>query len=141
LGNLNNDVDINSAWETIRGNLKIWIKKSLGYYELKKDYSIISRTGASLYISCSSAVQWQMIVLAYHGSQCTKFHIVGWTWWFFTPFYLESCIWPDAISDSLSDAAACQRLRGAMSYRLRWCNFLVQGYHCWPWDKATIFLM
>jgi hypothetical protein len=23
LGNLNNDVDINSAWETIRGNLKI----------------------------------------------------------------------------------------------------------------------
>jgi hypothetical protein len=39
-----------------------------------------------------------MIVLAYHGSQRTKFHAARWTCWSFTPFYLVSCIWPDAIS-------------------------------------------
>jgi hypothetical protein len=33
------DVDaevINSVWETIRENIKISVKKSIGYYELKK---------------------------------------------------------------------------------------------------------
>jgi hypothetical protein len=30
------EVEINSAWETIRGNIKISAKKSLGYLELKK---------------------------------------------------------------------------------------------------------
>jgi hypothetical protein len=29
-------VDINRAWETIRGNIKISAKESLGCYELKK---------------------------------------------------------------------------------------------------------
>jgi hypothetical protein len=29
-------VDINRAWETIRENIKIPVKESLGYYELKK---------------------------------------------------------------------------------------------------------
>jgi hypothetical protein len=29
---------------------------------------------------------------------CTKFHTVGWTYWFFASVYLESCIWPNAIS-------------------------------------------
>jgi hypothetical protein len=29
-------VDINSAWEMIRDNIKISAKESLGYYELKK---------------------------------------------------------------------------------------------------------
>jgi hypothetical protein len=36
LENLDNDVDINRAWETIRENIKISAKMSLGYYELKK---------------------------------------------------------------------------------------------------------
>jgi hypothetical protein len=36
LENLDNDVDINRAWETIRENIKISAKVSLGYYELKK---------------------------------------------------------------------------------------------------------
>jgi hypothetical protein len=49
-----------------------------------------------LYSSCSSVMQW-MIVLAYLGSQCTKFHASGSTCWFCTSFYLESCIWPDVI--------------------------------------------
>jgi hypothetical protein len=31
-----------------------------------------------LYSSCSSMMQWQMIVLAYLGSQCTKFYTAGW---------------------------------------------------------------
>jgi hypothetical protein len=29
-------VDVNKAWETIRENIKISAKESLGYYELKK---------------------------------------------------------------------------------------------------------
>jgi hypothetical protein len=36
LENLDNDVDIKRAWETIRENIKISAKVSLGYYELKK---------------------------------------------------------------------------------------------------------
>jgi hypothetical protein len=32
----NADVDINSAWETIRYNINISAKESLSYYELKK---------------------------------------------------------------------------------------------------------
>jgi hypothetical protein len=30
------DMDINSAWETVRDNIKISAKESGGYYELKK---------------------------------------------------------------------------------------------------------
>jgi hypothetical protein len=29
-------VDINSAWKTIRENIKISAKESLGYYEIRK---------------------------------------------------------------------------------------------------------
>jgi hypothetical protein len=36
LENLNYDVDIKIAWDTIRKNIKISAKASLGYYELKK---------------------------------------------------------------------------------------------------------
>jgi hypothetical protein len=36
LEDLDAEVDINSAWETIRENIKISAKESLGYYELKK---------------------------------------------------------------------------------------------------------
>jgi hypothetical protein len=36
LENLNVEVDINRAWKTIRENIKISGKDSLGYYELKK---------------------------------------------------------------------------------------------------------
>jgi hypothetical protein len=39
-----------------------------------------------------------MVVLAHLGSQCTKFHAARWMCWFFMSFYLELCIWPDAIS-------------------------------------------
>jgi hypothetical protein len=35
LENLDTTVDINRAWETIRENIKISAKESLGYYELK----------------------------------------------------------------------------------------------------------
>jgi uncharacterized FlaG/YvyC family protein len=35
LENLDTVVDINRAWETIRGNIKISAKESLGYYEWK----------------------------------------------------------------------------------------------------------
>jgi hypothetical protein len=35
-GNLDAEVDINRAWETIRENIKILAKESLVYYELKK---------------------------------------------------------------------------------------------------------
>jgi hypothetical protein len=36
---LDAEVEINSAWETIRENIKISTKESLGYYELKKHRS------------------------------------------------------------------------------------------------------
>jgi hypothetical protein len=36
LEDLDTEVEINSAWEMIRGNFKIWAKESLGYFELKK---------------------------------------------------------------------------------------------------------
>jgi hypothetical protein len=36
LENLDTEVDINRAWETIRENIKISAKESLGCYELKK---------------------------------------------------------------------------------------------------------
>jgi hypothetical protein len=36
LGDLDAEVESNIAWETIRKNIKISSKESLGYYELKK---------------------------------------------------------------------------------------------------------
>jgi hypothetical protein len=36
LENLDAEVDINRIWETIRENIKISAKESLGYYELEK---------------------------------------------------------------------------------------------------------
>jgi hypothetical protein len=36
LENLDTEEDINSAWKTIRENIKISAKESLDYYELKK---------------------------------------------------------------------------------------------------------
>jgi hypothetical protein len=36
LENSDTEVDINRAWETIRENIKISAKESLGYYKLKK---------------------------------------------------------------------------------------------------------
>jgi hypothetical protein len=36
LENLDDDVDINRVFKTIRGNIRIAAKESLGYYELKK---------------------------------------------------------------------------------------------------------
>jgi hypothetical protein len=38
LENLNAEVEINSAWETVRENITISAKESLGYFELKKNY-------------------------------------------------------------------------------------------------------
>jgi hypothetical protein len=39
LENLDTEVDINKVWETIRENIKISAKDSLGYYVLKKHKS------------------------------------------------------------------------------------------------------
>jgi hypothetical protein len=39
LENLDTEMEINSAWETIRENINISAKESLGYYELKKHKS------------------------------------------------------------------------------------------------------
>jgi hypothetical protein len=36
LENIDAEVEINNAWETIRENIKISAKESLGYFELKK---------------------------------------------------------------------------------------------------------
>jgi hypothetical protein len=39
LEELDAEVEINSAWETIRENIKVLAKESLGYYALKKNKS------------------------------------------------------------------------------------------------------
>jgi hypothetical protein len=39
LENLSTEGDVNKAWETIRENIKISAKESLGYYEPKKKKS------------------------------------------------------------------------------------------------------
>jgi hypothetical protein len=39
-----------------------------------------------LYSNCSRVMERQMIVLAYLGGQCTKFHTAGWPCWFLRPF-------------------------------------------------------
>jgi hypothetical protein len=36
LENVDDEMDINRTWETIRENIKISAKESVGYYELKK---------------------------------------------------------------------------------------------------------
>jgi hypothetical protein len=36
LEDLDNEVEINSMWETIRENINIIVKGSLGYYEIKQ---------------------------------------------------------------------------------------------------------
>jgi hypothetical protein len=36
LENLETEVDVNKAWETIRENIKMSAQESLGYYELKR---------------------------------------------------------------------------------------------------------
>jgi hypothetical protein len=36
LEDLDAEIEINTMWETIRENIKISAKESLGYYELKK---------------------------------------------------------------------------------------------------------
>jgi hypothetical protein len=37
LENLDTEGDVNESWETIRENIKISVKESLGYYEPKKN--------------------------------------------------------------------------------------------------------
>jgi hypothetical protein len=55
---------------------------------------------------------------------------------------MESCILPDAVSDSWSEAAVCHHLQRASSDRLWQCNLHVQGRHWWReldlwlWPKA-----
>jgi hypothetical protein len=39
LGDLDKEVEINTPWETIRENIKISARESLGYYELRKHKS------------------------------------------------------------------------------------------------------
>jgi hypothetical protein len=48
LEDLDTGVDINSAWETIRENIKISIKESLSYYELRKHKPWLDEGGLML---------------------------------------------------------------------------------------------
>jgi hypothetical protein len=44
LEDLDTEVEINSAWETIRENIKILAKESLGYFDLKKQRRMLTVT-------------------------------------------------------------------------------------------------
>jgi hypothetical protein len=79
-------------------------------------YEVVSTVSGTDAAICTAVVmQRQTIVLAYLGSQCTKFHTVGWMCWFFMFFYLESCIWPDGI------------LRQIQQRNSKWASNFVQG--------------
>jgi hypothetical protein len=59
LGNLDNDVDINRAWEINRENIKISAKLSLGYYELKKHKPWLDKECSKLLDQTKQAkLQW-----------------------------------------------------------------------------------
>jgi hypothetical protein len=51
-------VDINRAWETIRENIKISAKESLGYYELKKHMPWLNKKCSKLYQRNQANLQW-----------------------------------------------------------------------------------
>jgi hypothetical protein len=55
LENFGTEVDINRTWETIRENIKISAKESLGYYELKKRTPWFDE-------GCSKLLDWRGII-------------------------------------------------------------------------------
>jgi hypothetical protein len=59
LEDLDTEVETNSAWETIRENIKISAKESLGYLELKKHKPWIDEGGSKLLDKRKEAkLQW-----------------------------------------------------------------------------------
>jgi hypothetical protein len=59
LEDLDTEVEINSAWETIRENIKISTKESLGYLELKKHKTWFDeRCSKLLYRRKQAKLQW-----------------------------------------------------------------------------------
>jgi hypothetical protein len=63
--------------------------------------SLICNVLLSYYSSYSSAMQRQMIVLAYSGSRCTQFHAAGWMFGFFYVilFWVAYLAWWDFAMD------------------------------------------
>jgi hypothetical protein len=60
LENLDDDVDINRAWETIRENIKTSAKVRLGYYELKKHKPWLDE-GCSKLLDQRIHAKWQWL--------------------------------------------------------------------------------
>jgi hypothetical protein len=59
LEDLDADVDINSAWETIRANVKLSAKETLGCYDMKKHKSCVNEGCSKLLDQRKEAkLQW-----------------------------------------------------------------------------------
>jgi hypothetical protein len=59
LENLNADVDISTAWESLRENINISAKESLGYYELKQHKSWFEKECSELlHQTKETKLQW-----------------------------------------------------------------------------------
>jgi hypothetical protein len=59
LEDLNTEVEINSAWETIRENIKISAKESLGCFELKKHKQWFNKGCSKLFdLRKQAKLQW-----------------------------------------------------------------------------------
>jgi hypothetical protein len=61
LEDLDAEVEINSAWETIRENINISAKESLGYFELKKQNCCEFDIEPSGCMKCWETIEWPNI--------------------------------------------------------------------------------
>jgi hypothetical protein len=72
--------------------------------------------------SCGRVMQRLMILLAYLGSQCTKFHAVGWTCWFLRPFISSRLTGLMRFRDGYNKGTASNFVQISEKVRRKWLD-------------------